>query len=570
MANENIFYRARAGLSRLLEPVEERDKILRTFAELGRAYEYGPWRLPPQELARQLQEQDAWMIQDILNQVNWESLGTYASDTSAERQRAIDDSARLFKYSPLAQFSLWLWTGWGLGDEVRVIIKDNAKAQKVWDEFWKADRNQPVIGEDVIHDLSNFLLRDGNTFLAYFVAADGRSTLRELPVREMSAIVTNPDDAYMPLFYQRTDPANNMQTYYPDWLAYTNGDLEMDVSLEDEEARYVDSVLAKSVLTDENAVRADKERGATKIVVQHIAHNRKERTSLWGWPLLTCARAYMKSHKDFTESRLTVAKAVSMFVRRKQVAGGSRGVKSVAGQIQSALTRNRLTDTNAPPYSGSVEVDNEAVRTTDLPLRTGAIDAHSDNELFAWVSLLGAGLFPTSAGLDTTRWATAIEMDKAQSMLFETYKTFWSAQFTKMVHVVIGMHEKVTGEVVGEYTVQVSTDALYLSDVPGIATSVSKLLQNSLTPLVQTGVMPTKAAKKIVAALWHSVLQAMGVTDADAITSAESFEFDKVEPPQPQLPEPGGGPHFVSAEGFDMQQLAKLIKEVAATEIKGE
>ena len=532
MANENVFYRARAAVSRMIEPQEERDKMLRTVAQLGRAYEYGPWRLPPQELARQLQEQDSWMIQDILNQMDWESLGTYAADSSAERQRAINDSVRLFKYSPLAQFSLWLWTGWGLGDEVRVIIRDNPEVQAIWDEFWEADRNKIVLGEDVIHDLSNFLLRDGNTFLVYFTGVDGKSTLRELPVSEMTAIVTDPDDGFTPLFYQRTNPVDNMQTYYPDWLAYIDDLLDTNVSIDGETQQIVDSELTKSVLTDNaSSVRMDKQREATTMVVQHIAHNRKERDSLWGWPLLTCARAYMKSHKEFTESRLTVAQSVAMFVRRKQVSGGSRAVKSIAGTLQSALGRNQMSDTNAPPYAGSVEIDNEAVRTTDLPLRTGAIDAHSDNELFAWVSLLGAGLFPTSAGLDTTRWATAIEMDKAQSMLFETYKTFWSAQFTQMVRVVIGMYEKRTGKKMKPYTVQVSTDALYLSDVPGIATSVSKLLQTSLSPLVDQGIVPTKAAKKIVAALWHSVLQAMGVTDADDITNSESFEFDKITPP---------------------------------------
>jgi len=73
----------------------------------------------------------------------------------------------------------------------------------------------------------------------------------------------------------------------------------------------------------------------------------------------------------------------------------------------------------------------------------------------------------------------------------------------------------------------VSTDTLSLNDLPGIATSVGNLFENALVPLVQpeVGVVPTIAAKQISAAMWHSVLQAMGVTNADAITSAKSFEF---------------------------------------------
>lgn len=560
---QGLLYRARAATARLIQPQRERDKIIGAIQKFAEAYELGPWQLPPDELAKQLKEQDTWMIQDILNQLDWETLGTYTSDSSAERQRAINDSARLFKYSPLAQFSLWLWTGWGLGDEITVIIRDNEEVQAIWDEFWKADRNQPVIGEDVIHDMSNFLLRDGNTFLAFFTDTDnGHSTIRELPTEEITAIVTDPEDRLSALFYQQQDKVRMTEMFYPDWMPYLYGKLDDEiVDPDDGEIKTVtDAVLP------EDAIRMEQQREATDVCVLHIAHNRKGRGSLWGWPLLTCSSAYMKSHKKFSESRLTVAQAVAMFVRRKQVSGGSRGVRSVAGQLASALSRNQLYDTNPPPYAGSVEVENDAVRTTDLPLRTGALDAKADNELFAWIALLGAGLFPTSAGLDTTRWATALEMDKAQSMLFETYKTFWSAQFTKMVRVVIKMYEKHTGTDVGPFTVQVSTDTLSLNDVPSIANSMSNLVRNALVPLLEAGIVPEKPAKQITAALWHMLLQATGVTNANDITSAESFDFDGQRPPRPQeyVDETalsstyGGG----NGRGVDALGYAAIVREM--------
>ena len=387
--NESIFYKARTAVAHALEPQRERDKIVETVATALRAYEVGPWQLPPEELVRQLQEQDAWMLQDVLNQLDWESLGTYSRDSSAERDRAINDSARLYKYSPLAQFSLWLWTGWGLGDEITVLIRDNEKAQGIWDEFWKADRNQPVIGEDVIHDLSNFLLRDGNTFLAFYTSTiDGTSTVRELPTTEITEIVTDPDDWSTPLFYKRIEPVTKKEMYYTDWLWYLdgssdNGDNNEAIGDGGSDSDKKSKDMAAVAELPDGAMRMEAERGVTDITVLHIAHNRKERQSLWGWPLLTCARAFMSAHKGFVESRLTVAKSKAMFVRRKQVAGGSRAVNSVSAQLQSALSRTQGRDTNAPPYSGSVEVENEAVRTTDLPMTTGASDAKADNELFA-------------------------------------------------------------------------------------------------------------------------------------------------------------------------------------------
>ena len=129
-------------------------------------------------------------------------------------------------------------------------------------------------------------------------------------------------------------------------------------------------------------------------------------------------------------------------------------------------------------------------------------------------------------------------------MLFETYKTYWSAQFTKMVRVVIEMYEKYNPEAdIGEYTVQVSTDTLSINDLPQIATSVGNLMSNALGPLIPLGIVPTQAAKEIVRSFWHIILQSAGVTNADAITSAEAFEVGKetvvTTPAEPEPAEEG-------------------------------
>jgi len=525
-----------------------------TVRMLYNAYLAGPWELPPEQLVRQLQEVDPWMIQDLLDQAGWDIIGGgYGTDTTRERERAIKESQRMYKYYPLGQWVIWSWTNWGLGDKVEVTITDNTKAAIVLDEFWTADRNQALLADDEIHELSNWLLVEGNTFLvAYGSEQDGATTINEIAPEEITEIVRHPADG-RPLFYKRqfqeTTEGRQQTWYYPDWQVFFSGEIDEP---------YGDGALAQAVLP-RGAFRADTrqrveepatatlggEKTGTGVCIYHIRHNRKERRGLWGWPILTCARAPMTAHKQYMESRLTVAQAVAMFVRRKKVKGGSRAVGSVIDTIASTLGRNQYTDTNPPAVAGAVEVDSEAIETKDLSLLTGAQDAKPDNEMFTWYGLLGGGLFPTSAGLDTSRWATALEMDKAQSMLFERYRTFWAAQFRRIVKIVLLMKEKYTGVQFGDYTVEVSVDAFSLADFPAVAKTIGGLVQSALVPLVTDGTIPVDAARRITASLWRTSLQALGMNQAGDMTSDEAFEIGLEEKPEeapppeevPELPE---------------------------------
>ena len=531
-----IIERARFGLVNALLGDEKRklEETARIFTE---AYLAGPWELPPQELARQLQEQDAWMVQDLLMQVGWETVGGfgYDLDSDSARRRAVQESVRLYRYYPLAQWSIWLWTGWGLGNSVTITPNDG-KAEKVWDEFWTAERNAVMLGDDRIQELSNWLLVRGNLFLVFFASqVDGQATVRRIAPDEITEIVTNPDDDLEPWFYKRewtqtqgTLSGSSQTMYYPDWQAFFSED--------DLEEKW--DLLASKKIVPHDAKRAEKVNGTdvlgeeetgTAACVLHIAHNIKDDTSLWGWPVLTAARAWMQAHKRFMEDRLTVAAAVAMFVRRKKFKGGSRAGQALVDTIATTLSADNYTERNPPAVAGSVELDNAMIDTKDLPMRTGATDAKADNEAFSWKALLGAGLFPTSAGLDTSRWATALEMDKAQSMLFERYSGFWSSQFRKMVKVVLLCQEKYNGASFEDKSAQISTDTFSLADFPDIADSIGKLVNTALTPLVTNDTIPKEAARDIERSLWYICLQALGVDDAAELTSEDTWEPEEEE-----------------------------------------
>ena len=275
----------------------------------------------------------------------------------------------------------------------------------------------------------------------------------------------------------------------------------------------------------------------TAVCMLHIGHNRKDLDSLWGWPLLTVALPWLRTHKRFAQARLTVALSVAQFVRRSKVSGGSRAVASVIDTIASNLSRNQFTDTNPPAAAGSWAVENKAVDTTELPMKTGAQDAEADNKLFAWMVAVACGLNVVSIGLDASRWATAIQMDKVQSYLMTRYRTFWSAQFRRVARIVFVFAEQYGGKSFSSTDVRVSVDTFSLPDFPGIVDAETRMM-DSLTQAVSAGVIPANAAAAIQARMVETALQALGVQNAGELTSDEAFETGDYAPEEEEAPEP--------------------------------
>lgn len=559
-------------------PAAEHERLEQLVGTLYDAYLEGPFSLPPDQLRAQLREYvggDPGLLYDLVQSMSWETVSGlgYGADVTAERQRAVKESRRLYKYSPLAWWSVQTWTNYGLGESVHIVPLDD-EALPVWEEFWTAGRNATILGDDNLQELSNWTLVDGEQFLVYFSSdQDGETTVRTIASDEITAIVTDPDDASAPWFYERRwTPSGEAQEtlYYPDYRAFfarsANGDY---VGLDEKWAQ-----LVKAGRVPRGANRVNEAGSKTGVCIQHITHNRKDPRSLRGWPLSSTSAPYIRAHKRFIDSRLSVALAKAMYVRRKEVAGGSRGVESVIASIRSSLYGGGHSDTNPPAAAGATEVDNRAVKTTDLPMTTGASDAKPDHEMFTWAPLLGMGLFPTTAGLDVSRWATALAMDKTQAMQWSRYRTFWSAQFRKMVWIVLSFKEMYGNASYETKAAEVSVDTLSLVDFPAVVEPLSQLVTSALTPLVEDGTIPVEAARPLLAACWRLALQALGVEGAAEMTSDEAFG---ITPPEEGPKETGlagiaavaranlkdGAIDPVDAE---MWALAELLEAAAAEE----
>lgn len=496
---------------------DEKRRLEATTRALWEAYQDGPYHLPPAELVRQLQEYDSAVLEDLVYQLQWEKIGAIGygdGDTDAERRRQVQESERLWKYSPLAWWAVQVWTNFGFGDKVDITCEDE-RANDVFQAMWN---NCQVFADDRIQEMSNCALVRGNVFLhVYESTLDGTVKFTLAKNDEFTEIITDPNDASRALFYKRQWTTRNgaQQTlYYPDWTV-----------IDDERALSLAELPRDAQRADKpNALVADMGdgRAATLAYIFHIAHNRKSFGSLWGWPLLGISAPFNRAHKQFMENRLTVSAQKASFVREFITAGGSRAVDAVKSRLASTLSQTNYIDTNPPSVGGNL-VHNKAVEHKDMPMTTGAGDAKTDNDMFAWMALIGAGLFPTSAGLDTSRWATALAMDKTQAMQWARYQTFWAAQFRRIVEITLRAYERGNRIQFDSYNATVSIDSLNLVDFPDIVDSLSQLFSSALTPLVDNGTIPIDAARAIAAQAWRLAFQALGVSGYADMTSDEAF-----------------------------------------------
>ena len=515
----------------LSEQQEKLNQLAEMNQRMAQAYLDGPYDLPPERLLEQLREYyDPALVADLVDRMNWEAIGGYGGYSDDERIRAVNDSKRMFRYSIIARWIVSLWTYYGIGANVSIVAEDE-KADAVWQDFWAADRNQRVIAKDRMDELSRWLLVTGERFHVFFASnQDGEATIRSIEPGQVARILTNPEDSSEAWFYERRWKAKGEDRvlYYPDWELYfadnnamadawstVQGEYEIGGELVQKEETPTCMLFTPFIQLDEDNIR--------------------------GWPLLAPqGTPWLRAQREFMQDRATVTKAKAAFVRRYSVAGGSRAVDSVRRSLASAFQYGGTSETNPPPVAGSSEVHNRAMDVTDLPMSTGAGDAKSDGEMFAWMAGLAGGVFPHYLGLgDSYRLATATSMERPAEMQFSLYRNQLGAMMRKMVRIVLQYQEKYNKQKYESYNADVSTDNLVENDLALTSEAVARTFRDVLTPL--GGSLPEESREKIITFLLQKVLEAMGAQDAQEIVNLEDYEREPEEEPVPvpeEEPEP--------------------------------
>jgi hypothetical protein len=498
--------------------------------QLTQAYLFGPFEeaTSPEALKRTLKEYDSALVQDLVNDIEWERMGVSGYDplgNEARRQRAVKESRRLWIHDVVTSMGIQLWTDFGFGEQVTIEPHD-VKADGAWDAYWDSDENDAVLGSDNVQALSENMLVDGEVFLAYYVSTlDGSVTVRSIDTLEITEIVADPDDERRPLFYKRQwtpGPASRAQgqqtAYYPAWQVWLARATTPASELADPYAKVADRI--------RDVERADLKNPATVVLVQHLAYKRKG--GLRGWPLTTAAAPWSREHRRFRENRASIAAAVGMWVQKIKAQGGSRAIDAIKAKLGSSLAltgRMDMMETNPPAPAGSTFLENDKATLEKLPLGTNASDAQFDGAALLMMAGLGLGVYPHYLGAgESFRLATATAMEAPLHRQWSRYQQFWSATFRRMLRIVLAMDTLYGSKRVYQDTgADVSTDRLIEVDLSMISEAVDGLLTSGAQPYYEAGLIDDNLMGRILATIWRTALQALGSDDPGGIASDEAF-----------------------------------------------
>jgi hypothetical protein len=474
--------------------------------------------MSPETLVRGLQEVDSRLIDLIMRQRGYEIIGGVPglqglSLTEQDRIRAVEEARYMDFYDVQTNRAKSMWTDFGFGQRIDIEpVNDDAKP--VWEEFWTAPRNSPLLKQRRLHDLSDVVVRDGEEFfLLWFSTLDGEMTLRRLLTHEINEIVHAPDDEDIPLFYVRNVLGRNIgdnikQIYYPDWQAFFS---------------YPDRLDAIEIPS--GVVRADDDemREHTGVVALPAMLGKMNGR---GWPQLKRALEWSRAYRDFLGDRAAVARAVAMYVDKIKATGGSRAVNEIiASQRSSLVSGTDYLDTNPPPAPGSVWVENQALERSRVPLTTGAGDARMDG-----MTLLGQFAAGSGAPL---HWlgrpdamqnrATAREALLPWIQQMERYQVFWTDVFSDMVEIVLRVKGQYGGEDFdGEYAANVTMEAPLDIDTDDFVRAIGAVVE-AATNMAADASVAQRATEELITMM----LSDFGVRDAQSVLYPEEEQEAK-------------------------------------------
>jgi hypothetical protein len=433
---------------------DERRKLEETQKVWMRAYLEGPGLLSPQQLVAQLAEQDSYLLQRLIDERQWERLGgplTGLMLTETDRQRAVAVARMRTHYDTQSQLAVEAWTNFGFGRGVEVVPQDEDElAQEIWDEFWEARRNSPILKQRQIHKLSDQITQDGEIFFIFWADKLGTgkwqtNTLRTLATDQIAEIITLEDDDQIPLFYVQNlvEPAfvkgkSYLKVYYPDWQATV------------EELR--------TVVLPSDAILAADQRRLTGAVALHAAMNQiPSQTGLRGWPQFKSAYQWFKIYAQFLGDRAAVARKAAMYVENVTMKGGSRPLAAMAARLGSTFATGGSYEQHPGAVAGSDWIQNEQVSREWQTRDTGASGARVDG-----MTLLGQASAGTGVPLGWQGRSDAWQNRSVAEMVvvyFEEvmnrYQTFWSDVFSDMCEVVL----RTSGKQFEDYSANVTLQA---------------------------------------------------------------------------------------------------------------
>ncbi|MBP2704410.1 hypothetical protein JOL79_11355 [Microbispora sp. RL4-1S] len=469
------------------------------------------------EQIRQERADNAWLresIGDLENRMyepGWRRLTALAEqEFTRDGLRQITAVARVSTLkSPLLKRGLALRTAYVWGQGVHIVARDK-KVNDVVQRFLDDPGNQRALTGGQAHEtLERGLFTDGNVMFALFTApTTGRVQVRRLPWDEIVDVITNPDDASEPWYYQqdgwteRLDPATGAViterriVFYPA-LGYKPKSRPKTIRGRDGST---------------GPVRWD----------APVYHVRVGGHDGWKFGLGDCYAAidWAHAYKDFLTDWARLVKALSRFAWRLT----SKGSKQQAARARIAAAPTRDPVTGDAQHAGATAIMTADMALEAVPKSGATIDSESGRPLAAMTAaaldvpvtmLLGdpgtTGARATAETLDTPTERT---MELRQDVWADAYQAILRHVILESVRAPQGILKGVieVDPYDGRETVRLRGGADTIVDIsfPDVDDVDIATLVDAIVKADSTSHFPPEVTARLL-------LEALGVRDVDGI-----------------------------------------------------
>lgn len=427
------------------------------------------------------------------------------------RMMVVEESRRLYVWDVITQYIIELWTDYGFGQKPD-IIPDSDALKEVWNGFWGSQENQYIFNERRLNELSNKLQIDGEYWFVQFISKiDGESIMRIIETDDIRKTYYEIGDPSAPIYYKREWWTGEYKSehhilYYRDYRATDQQAIAMrEIILEE----------------DKDAEFAEEKNEETDVLTFHLKFRD---INGHGWPFLTSGFAWSRGYRSFLEDRATINRAAAAVVEKVKVQGGQRMVDAVKQRLQSSLANNSSrVETNPPPSTGSIWVENQALDREWMSRPTNAADAEKDGVAILSQVALAGKIYPHYLGRgEYYRLATATAMESPTYRSFNRYQTFWNSVWRTLVEMVALAKEKYGGMKFDTYKAEVNTDRII-----DVSTKEIDEIMLAVSDAVVKGALSPDVATRTQESLIKTAIQSLGIPHVDNIVSVDTEELEE-------------------------------------------
>jgi hypothetical protein len=377
----------------------------------------GPWLMPKdgalsarESLTPGMSAQGAYGdIELALQNVAWrrEINGSWMEFSRWGIQQIILISRLYFVKNPLIRRGTKVSAFYVFGRGVQISSDDKAQNETIQAFL---DRNQKTLGQSALTELEERKWYDGNLFFVLFSDREtGDVDVRTIDATEIQEIVTDPEDADTPWFYQRLWTQRNfdenkgtfenvtMKAWYPA-MGY-----EPD---------------AKPAMIGDIPVRWE----------SPVYHRKCGGVAKWrfGCPEIYPALDWARAVLDWLQACMTVRQALSQFAMTLTTKGGQQAMQGAKQQLSTTVgPSNSLWDQNPTATDGSIFVSGTGTKLEAFKT-TGAGGNPDDCRQYKLMVCMVFGL-PESffADMNTSNLATATSLDRPTELNFIGRQEQW-------------------------------------------------------------------------------------------------------------------------------------------------